>query len=114
MSIQQMEKYSIDIFAFAETNLAWTPQNKYTLRTIGRQYFGQMKVETSSSNKLTLNKFILYGAQVGPCSLPPQLAVEGVVGMGSLARGNLEVGASVVHIWDLALSGAEAAAGAGI
>ena len=68
-----------------------------------------MGLDHGDSNTLKLNKSKFYGTQVVSCSLPPQLAVEGVVGLESLARGNLEVGVSV-HIWDLAFPGAEAAA----
>ena len=49
-------------------------------------------VDHGDSHTLKLNMFKLYGAQVGPCSLPPQLAVEEGVGLASLARGNLERG----------------------
>ena len=49
-------------------------------------------LDHGDSNTLKLNKFKFCGAQIVPCSLPLQLAVEEVVGLTSLARGNLEVG----------------------
>eukprot|EP00957_Ditylum_brightwellii_P025616 1936004-Ditylum_brightwellii.AAC.1 len=60
-----MEQYEIDIFAFAETNIAWTPQNKCSIRNSGKQYFGQINIETSSSDKPAVNMYQPGGTMIG-------------------------------------------------
>eukprot|EP00957_Ditylum_brightwellii_P149499 11385036-Ditylum_brightwellii.AAC.1 len=60
-----MEQYEIDLFAFAETNIAWTPKNKYRLRNLGKQYFGQIKIEASSNEEPAVNMFQPGGTMIG-------------------------------------------------
>eukprot|EP00957_Ditylum_brightwellii_P017526 1320337-Ditylum_brightwellii.AAC.1 len=60
-----MEEYGVDIFAFVETNIPWTLQNKYKMRDHGRQRFQNIKMEMCSSNKPAINIYKPGGASVG-------------------------------------------------
>jgi hypothetical protein len=64
-NLLEMEKKEVDIFGFAETNIAWTPQriNQATQHTRGR--FGQCKIQTSPSDEPSVGSKQAEGTLMG-------------------------------------------------
>eukprot|EP00957_Ditylum_brightwellii_P211301 15366019-Ditylum_brightwellii.AAC.2 len=48
-----MKTYNINIFSFAETNLAWLPHIESTAKYYGRKVFQQFSIVTCSINNPT-------------------------------------------------------------
>jgi hypothetical protein len=49
-AFHEMKQKDVDIFGFAETNLAWTPERENQVKNHGRGIFEQFKIATSSSD----------------------------------------------------------------
>ena len=64
-TLEKIKEYNIDVFAFVETNIPWTPKNKYRARVIGRRTFTNVKMEMSSSNEPALNDYQPGGTLIG-------------------------------------------------
>jgi hypothetical protein len=54
--MQALKDAQVDGFSFAETNLRWTPEQTQTARSLGRKWFRQFRLATSSSNDPTTRK----------------------------------------------------------
>eukprot|EP00957_Ditylum_brightwellii_P003526 267113-Ditylum_brightwellii.AAC.1 len=61
-----MHRYKVDMFAFVETNIAWTPQAKHTAKRITEKvYKKNYKIETSSSDEISVNHYQSGGSMIG-------------------------------------------------
>eukprot|EP00978_Attheya_sp_CCMP212_P000637 scaffold1245_cov31-Attheya_sp.AAC.3 len=54
--MQALQDAQVDGFSFTETNLWWTLEQTQTARALGRKWFQQLSLATSSSNDPTTRK----------------------------------------------------------
>ena len=54
--MKELKERQVDGFSFTETNLKWTPEQIKTARNLGRHWFKQFSLQTSSSNDPTTRK----------------------------------------------------------
>eukprot|EP00957_Ditylum_brightwellii_P005120 388892-Ditylum_brightwellii.AAC.1 len=65
-TIEVMKAYNMGVFAFAETNTAWTPQAQNRAKKITEQVHKKnYRIKTSSSNEMTVNQYQLGGTMFG-------------------------------------------------
>eukprot|EP00957_Ditylum_brightwellii_P190373 14491877-Ditylum_brightwellii.AAC.1 len=51
-ALKRLKEKEVDIVGFAETNLTWTPQDKYSARMkLRKEYEGKSKLTTSASDE---------------------------------------------------------------
>eukprot|EP00957_Ditylum_brightwellii_P026777 2025573-Ditylum_brightwellii.AAC.1 len=61
-----MKTYNVDVFAFAETNIVWTPQTQNRAKKIREQVHKKnYRMKTSSSNKIAVNQYQPGGTMIG-------------------------------------------------
>eukprot|EP00957_Ditylum_brightwellii_P015521 1169789-Ditylum_brightwellii.AAC.1 len=61
-----MKTYEVDVFTFAETNTAWTPQAQHRAKKITKQLHKKnYRIETSLSNEMAVNQYQPGGTMIG-------------------------------------------------
>eukprot|EP00957_Ditylum_brightwellii_P033973 2573204-Ditylum_brightwellii.AAC.1 len=60
-----MRKYEVDIFAFVETNIPWTPKNRNRARKIATTLIKNICMEMGSSSEPSINGYQPGGTLVG-------------------------------------------------
>eukprot|EP00957_Ditylum_brightwellii_P036835 2789542-Ditylum_brightwellii.AAC.1 len=61
-----MKENNVDVFAFAETNIVWTPQTQNRAKKITEQVYNKnYRIETSSSNEIAVNQYQPGGTMIG-------------------------------------------------
>eukprot|EP00957_Ditylum_brightwellii_P082718 6289833-Ditylum_brightwellii.AAC.2 len=64
-TLDRMRKLEVDIFAFVETNIPWTPKNRYRARRIATEIMKNVRMEMISSDEPSINDYQPGGTMVG-------------------------------------------------